>query len=273
MKLNVISLAILISACSPSINKRLTTGANPGGAALGDTINVLSYNIHHCNPPGTGTLINLDTIAGVIRKLNPDVVALQEVDVNTRRSGNINQAVLLGEKTAMQAYFFKAIDHDGGEYGIAILSKLEVSSFKQYPLPTIAETKGEPRILGTVTLKSKDGKELLFACTHLDAQSNSQNRLLQIREINSILKKNPFPVIIAGDLNASTGSEVINIFDEQFTRTCTTCAFTIPVKNPNKTIDFIGFAPSSKFKVEKHQVINETYASDHLPVNAKLILR
>ncbi|RZK47377.1 MAG: endonuclease, partial [Pedobacter sp.] len=44
---------------------------------------MLSYNIHHCNPPSAGTLIDVDTIAGVIRKLNPDLVALQEVDVKT----------------------------------------------------------------------------------------------------------------------------------------------------------------------------------------------
>lgn len=180
---------------------------------------------------------------------------------------------MLAEKTGMKSYFFKAIDHDGGEYGVAILTKLPVSSFKQYKLPTVAESKGEPRILATVNLKGKNGEELVFACTHLDAQSNPQNRLLQVREINSILRNSELPVIIAGDLNAPTGSEVINIFDETFTRTCTTCAFTIPVLNPNKTIDFIGYKPAGKFEVLKHEVINETYASDHLPVNVILKIR
>lgn len=237
------------------------------------TINVLTYNLHHCNPPTAGTTIDVDTIAGVIRKLNPDIVALQEVDVRTKRSGGIDQAAMLGEKTGMKPYFFKAIDHDGGEYGVAILSKLPVSEFRQYPLPTVPESKGEPRILATVILKGKDGKNLLFACTHLDAQSNPQNRLLQIKEIISVLKNTQLPVIIAGDLNAATGSEVINIFDENFKRTCDACAFTIPVTRPNKTIDFIGYAPASVFSVDKHEVINETYASNHLPVNAVLTIK
>jgi endonuclease/exonuclease/phosphatase family metal-dependent hydrolase len=266
-------ITVVFSSCSPKMNNGNNPGAETGVTTLPATLNVLSYNIHHCNPPGAGTLIDVDTIAGVIRKLNPDLVALQEVDVRTKRSGGVDQAALLGEKTGMKAYFFKAIDHDGGEYGVGILTKLPVSGFKQYKLPTVAESKGEPRILATITIKGRDGKDLIFACTHLDAQSNPQNRLLQIREISTILKENSLPVIIAGDLNAATGSEVINIFDETFTRTCSACAYTIPVKNPNKTIDFIGYKPADRFEVEKHEVINETYASDHLPVSVILKLK
>jgi endonuclease/exonuclease/phosphatase family metal-dependent hydrolase len=265
----VAMIIVCFSSCSPKINNS-NPGNQTGGITLPATLSILSYNIHHCNPPGAGTLIDVDTIAGVIRKLNPDLVALQEVDVRTKRSGGIDQANALGEKTGMKAYFFKAIDHDGGEYGVGILSKLPVSSFKQYKLPTVADSKGEPRVLATITVRGKDGNDLLFACTHLDAQSNPQNRLLQIREINTILKSSNLPVVIAGDLNAATGTEVINLFDEVFTRTCTNCAFTIPVLKPNKTIDFIGYNPATKFEVEKHEVINETYASDHLPVSVRL---
>jgi endonuclease/exonuclease/phosphatase family metal-dependent hydrolase len=288
MKTNILIAALFLLGCSPKMQQ--STGSNGAASSdpnvttsnkagistsrLGKELKVLSYNIHHCNPPSAGTTIDVDTIAGVIRKLNPDVVALQEVDVHTNRSGNtVNQAQVLGEKTGMNAYFFKAINHDGGEYGVAILSKIAVSDFKRYPLPTVAESKGEPRILATVTLKGANGKDILFACTHLDAQSNPQNRLLQVREITAILKNNPLPVIIAGDLNAATGSEVINIFDESFTRTCTDCAFTIPVLKPNKTIDFIGYTPASKFEVIDHEVVKETYASDHLPVNVKLKIK
>jgi endonuclease/exonuclease/phosphatase family metal-dependent hydrolase len=272
MKFLIIISALALMGCGVKVQNQDpgSSGAVPESKG---TINVLTYNLHHCNPPTAGAAIDVDTIAGVIRKVNPDIVALQEVDVKTKRSGGVDQAALLGEKTGMKSYFFKAIDHDGGEYGVAILSKLAVSEFRQYALPTVPESKGEPRILATVMVKLRDGSMILFACTHLDAQSNSQNRLLQIREITTILQKSKVPVIIAGDLNAATGSEVINIFDQSFKRSCEQCAFTIPVKNPNKTIDFIGYSPKSGFSVEKHEVINETYASDHLPVNAILRIK
>src|SRR5690348_2217023 len=85
------------------------------GSTTGDTLRIMTYNIHHCNPPTkskTGE-IEVDAIARVINSRHPDLVALQEVDVNTKRSGGIDQAAQLAAKTGMHAYFGKAIDHDG----------------------------------------------------------------------------------------------------------------------------------------------------------------
>ncbi|MFD2145783.1 endonuclease/exonuclease/phosphatase family protein [Mucilaginibacter antarcticus] len=118
-----------------------------GGSIAPKTIRVLSYNVRHCSPPATG-LIDIDATAAAIKKQNPDVVALQEIDVNTGRSGKlINQATELGKKTGMIAYFGKAIDHDGGEYGVAILSKHGLRDPKVYKLPTDESTKGEHRVV------------------------------------------------------------------------------------------------------------------------------
>lgn len=262
MKYCILVFISSLLACSPS--KTLSSAKNQSAE-----FTVLSYNIHHCNPPSKPGLIDLDSVAGVIRKENPDLVALQEVDVNTGRSGKIDEAALLAEKTGMKYKFYKAIDHDGGDYGLAILSKFDLASTQLYPLPTDAESKGEPRILATAIVKI-NGKQVLFACTHLDAQRDSKNRLMQIRKIRELLDSQKLPVIIAGDLNADPESEVIKIFDESFKRTCTNCGYTIPVVTPNKTIDFIGYKPGSDFEVVNHQVVNEHYASDHLPIKAVL---
>ena len=84
-----------------------------------------------------------------------------------------------------------------------------------------------------------------------------------------IVKQETLPVIIAGDFNAVPESDVVKQMDNYFTRTCLTgCPFTIPVINPNKTIDYIAYAPQNAFSVVAHEVINEQYASDHLPVKA-----
>ncbi|WP_350340251.1 hypothetical protein [Paraflavitalea speifideaquila] len=80
-------------------------------------------------------------------------------------------------------------------------------------------------------------------------------------------------VILAGDLNATAGGAVISTLDRHFTRTCVQdCGFTIPVENPSETIDFIAYRPSAGFTVLSHKVIDEKYASDHLPVMAILRL-
>lgn len=73
-------------------------------------------------------------------------------------------------------------------------------------------------------------------------------------------------MIIAGDFNAVPGSEVINILDTFLQRSCDDCAPTIPVKNPEKAIDFVAFRPGLDFEIISREVIPETYASDHLPV-------
>lgn len=237
------------------------------------SLRVLSYNIHHASPPSKPGVIDLDAIARVINELSPDLVALQEVDVHTGRSGPFNQAEELGKKTGMAAHFFKSIDYDGGQYGLAVLSKLPVIETDRFPLPRMDGNGGEPRILATATIQLSSKERLLFACTHLDAQKDSTNRLLQIKAIEGLLGDTLIPVVIAGDLNASPGSAVIKVLDDNFSRTCNPCEATVPANNPRRVIDFIAFTPARGFKVKQHRVIPENYASDHVPVMADLELK
>src|SRR5690606_32249863 len=116
------------------------------------TLKVLTYNIHHAAPPSRSQAIDLDAIAAVINEQNPDLVALQEVDAHTGRSGPFNQAEELGRKSGMTAHFFKSINYDGGEYGLAILSRLPVVDVNLYPLPRMEGNGGEPRILATAVI-------------------------------------------------------------------------------------------------------------------------
>jgi endonuclease/exonuclease/phosphatase family metal-dependent hydrolase len=246
------------------------THSGPVDATRDRVLKILCYNIHHASPPSKPDSIDLTAIAKVINDAKPDLVALQEVDVFTRRSGPYNQAEVLARKTGLKSYFFKAIDHDGGEYGVAILSRYPVTETKRYPLPTKEGSRGEPRVLGTAVISLPGDRKLIFASTHLDAQRDSVNRLLQINAIKTQLKNAVFPVIIAGDFNAAPGSEVIRVLDSHFKRTCNPCEFTIPVDVPRKAIDFIAFSPAEAFRVNEHRVISERYASDHLPVFAVL---
>ncbi|MCH5598200.1 endonuclease/exonuclease/phosphatase family protein [Niabella ginsengisoli] len=235
------------------------------------SIKIMSYNIHHCNPPSKPDFIDIDAVANAIKKENPDIVALQEVDVNTGRSGKVNEAAQLALKTGMKSFYFaKAIDHDGGDYGVAILSKYPLTETETHHLPMDTTTGGEPRVLATASVQLPGGKVITIGSTHLDAQKAHTNRLLQIKAINSITREKKQPMIIAGDFNAEENTEVIKTLDQQFKRTCGSCKPTIPVIKPKKAIDFIAYKPQNAFKVTKHEVINETYASDHLPVTSIL---
>lgn len=236
------------------------------------SIKVLSYNVHHCNPPSKEGLIDIKAIAKVIIASNADLVALQEVDVNTIRSGKgIHQARELGRLTGMQAYFTKTIDHEGGDYGVAVLSKLPILDSASYKLPMKEGSGGEPRGMSVIKVKVPDGKELLFASTHFDLKE--ANRSLQAEEIKRIFSDQDLPVVLAGDLNAVPESAPISTLNKVFKSTCPDqCPFTIPVTNPSRTIDYIMLRKPDQFQVVSHKVINETYASDHLPVLAEIML-
>lgn len=236
-------------------------------------IKVLCYNIHHANPPSRPDYIDLPAIARVINESKADLVALQEVDVNTDRSGKgIHQARELAKLTGMYSFFVKTIDHGGGDYGIAILSKFPVLDSASYKLPMKEGAGGEPRGVASITVMLPGGKKIIFASTHLDLKP--VNKSLHSVELNSIFKNQRYPVILAGDFNSTPESEVIKEMDTQFTRTCTQgCGFTIPEVNPNRTIDYIMYSKSAKIEVVSHQVIAEPYASDHLPVLAELRMK
>ncbi|MFA6276636.1 MAG: endonuclease/exonuclease/phosphatase family protein [Pedobacter sp.] len=232
------------------------------------TIKVLSYNIHHANPPSKPNLIDIDAVAKVIAAHNPDFVALQEVDVNTKRSGQqINEAQQLAAKLKMYYFFAKAIDYAGGDYGVAILSKYKILDSASYKLKSNPIGNPEARTLAIVKVKL-DNKEISFACTHLDAERDTVSRMLQIAQINKIVKKEKGLLFIAGDFNAEENTSVIKEFEKTFTKSCNNCEFTFPNIQPNKTIDYIGFKKNKRIVVTSHQVLNENYASDHLPIMA-----
>ncbi|MBB2149879.1 endonuclease/exonuclease/phosphatase family protein [Pedobacter gandavensis] len=231
------------------------------------TLKVMTYNIHHGNPPERPGVIDLPGIAAVIQQHTPDLVALQEIDKLTKRTGQVDQLKKLAELTGMYYFFSKGIDFEGGEYGVGILSKYPIKESNRYPLPSKAGLEAEARSLAVVQVSLANGKSLNFACTHLDL--NNEHRMLQVNEINRILGSKKGDVILAGDLNLTSTTPAMKLLEEHFTRSCTeNCAPTIPQDDPKEEIDFILLKKGSRMKVISHQVFPNIDASDHLPVMA-----
>jgi endonuclease/exonuclease/phosphatase family metal-dependent hydrolase len=231
------------------------------------TVRVLSYNIHHAE--GMDGRIDLDRIAKVILSVNPDAVALQEVDVKTARSGGVHQIEELARLTSMKWFFGKTIDHQGGDYGNAVLTKLPATFARNAPLPG-----KEPRALMEVTLDVAGAKVAFFA-THLDASREETARVAAAKAILKLAKgKNP--AILAGDLNAVPGSETITLLEAKsaWTRAGAPDILpTIPVKEPRRQIDFILYRPANRWRAVEIRVLDEPVASDHRPIFAVLELK
>lgn len=253
----------------------LAVGAAANGMA--QTIRVMTYNIHHANPPSKAkdSTIDLQAVANVIKTAKPDLVALQEIDVNNGRAGmTVDEAKELGRLTGMHYYFTRSIYYRGGAYGNALLSRFPVMDTMRYELPPQAGMKGEVRSLCVAKLQLPGNQQILFASTHLDQYRDESSRLLQAATIARIVKTFRLPFIIGGDFNATPDSRTIRLLDSVLTRTCMSgCPLTIPTENPVHTIDYIMYTPASKFETMDIKAINETYASDHLPVVANIRLR
>lgn len=255
--------SFLLAGCDSS-KDRIEPEPEPVEEAT--TVKVMTYNIWGAR---SGGIPGLQGLADVIKKADPDLVALQEVDKFTsRNSQNGDIAKELAELTDMEYYFVKAINVSGGEYGDAILSKLPIKETKGYRLTTTAELGGELRSVARITVE-RDGKEFYFISTHLDHLSNEANRIHQAKELNAIITDLDKPVILGGDLNARPDSETIGLLKQQLTMGCTNCQFTFPTSGANRTIDYLMYAPLNAIKVLNYQVFDyASKESDHFPVVA-----
>jgi len=200
-----LSLVILLGGCAKNTSP---TGKAP--------LRVMTYNIHHANPPSARVKIDVEAIARVINQEKPDLVALQEVDIHTERSGkNLDQARELARLTGMKSFFMKALDYQGGEYGIAVLSRYPIVDSAGYLLPRDPSLGGEDRAVASITVQLPGNKKVIFASTHLDLKES--NRLSQAKALIGHFLDSSLPMILGGDFNALAGSSVIDLFDGNFT--------------------------------------------------------
>lgn len=224
-------------------------------------IRVLSFNILH--GATTRNDFDLDKIASVIEKADPDLVALQEVDFKTRRAKDYDLATELGWRTNMAPVFGRAMKYDNGEYGEAVLSK---SSFVKTRNVVLPHSKGnEPRAALEVITVLPSGDTIAFIGTHFDHTKDEKDRIAQAQKINEVFSHNIYPTILAGDLNAVPASEPINILEEIWESSYDkdNPANTFPSGKPSAKIDYVMFLPESRWKVIETRIINDSIASDH----------
>ncbi|MDD3033182.1 MAG: endonuclease/exonuclease/phosphatase family protein [Bacteroidales bacterium] len=246
----------------------LNTLSASGFVAMAQEYRVLTYNVHHCNPPAQKGVIATDSIAAVIQKSGADIVLLQEVDYKSNRVQGADQPLELSRKSGLQYYrFFRAIDLPGGEYGVMILSRYPITSSTHYPLPAI--DKGEQRVIGIVEVKPEGEEEICVACTHLDLPKGI--REAQVAFIDSLLGKKE-RLIFGGDLNASPETPEIKFLLERYTSTSEIFQHTFPNINPEVCIDYIFTRKTKSTKILSHKVLENIPYSDHLPVVAEIRL-
>ena len=224
-----------------------------------NTLKLMSYNIKNAN--GMDNVCNFQRIANVINNASPDVVAIQEVDSMTNRSG---QKYVLGEiadRTQMHGYFAPAIDYDGGKYGIGLLTNQVPLRLQTLPLPGREEAR---------TLILAEFTDYIYCCTHMSL--TEEDRLKSLELVKAFTSSSTKPLFLAGDMNAEPESGFIKELQKDFQILSNPKQHTFPAPDPKETIDYIATLKQNAkgFAVISAKVINEPMASDHRPILVEL---
>jgi endonuclease/exonuclease/phosphatase family metal-dependent hydrolase len=177
---------------------------------VGREVRVLVYNIH-AGKDAAG-IDNLARVADLVRQTRADVVLLQEVDRGTRRSGGVDQPAVLASSTGFSVAFGKTLDYDGGEYGIAILSRWPIRNqdLNRLPVNPPQQRAGgsyEPRGAQRVIVRAPGG-DLALVNTHLDASRDDHYRRQESRTVLAIARAVGTPALVGGDFNSTPDSDV-----------------------------------------------------------------
>jgi endonuclease/exonuclease/phosphatase family metal-dependent hydrolase len=158
-----------------------------------------------------GAGVDLDLTLALLRRLDADLVALQEVDRDQPRNGRTDQARRLAEALAMTWVYAPTLlgppdgwrppepgrpDPGGPAYGIALLSRLPLDRVETLLLPQAG--RDEPRV-AIVAEPADAGRRLTVAGTHLSTVPGPN--LGQLRALQRHLDQAGGPRLLLGDLN------------------------------------------------------------------------
>lgn len=192
---------------------------------------IATFNILHGRTVGDD-VVDLDRLRTCVRDLDPDVLALQEVDLEQDRSGRSDLTAVAAEAMGAVAHRFVAaisgtpgatwMAATGSEqpgtaaYGIALLSRFPATNWQVVRLPRIPTrfpmylpgpnrvmvVDEEPRAAVIAQLDTPAGP-LSVANTHLSFVPGWNRR--QLRRLATDLRALPGPHLLTGDLNLNPG--------------------------------------------------------------------
>lgn len=226
-------------------------------------LNVMSYNIHV--GIGMDKKLDLARIAEVIRRHRIDLVGLQEVDRGVERTGRVDEIKELARLTGMDYAFAHNLDYQGGQYGVAVLSRFPILAIdhRRYANRRERERRGLIRVEVEV-----EGRRLNFVTTHLDYQF-LDGRVFETEQLLKALEDVRGPLIVAGDFNEEPPGGAYELmlkagFADGWTQ-ATAPGLTFPADKPTKRIDYV-FHRGLGDDVRTTAAVPETLASDHRPV-------
>lgn len=243
-------------------------------------LRVMTYNVHSCI--GMDGKVAPRRIARIISRYNPDIVALQEVDVGRETSQHIDQAIVLAAELNMDMHYHPVRCIEEEQFGNAILSRYPMRLIDASPLSTNVSplrsrmpAVGQARGALHVEIEFR-GAKFTMINTHLGV--TPEERRTQITDLlgEPRFSKDSKPIIVCGDFNATHKhyayqQTLKQMKDVQLQIESRIPQKTFPSRYPTMRIDHMFV--DEKVVVENVFVPSNQMtkvASDHLPLVADL---
>ena len=234
-----------------------------------ETLELMTYNIR------LGIETSLKSVADAILSLGvPDLLALQEIGVDWRMGERLDQPAALCMALALPFHAFAGAltDDDGGRFGVALLSRFPLRSVDVALLP---RERDEQRVALRICLDTEPAVWVMN--THLSV--HEPERIRQAAAVRRLALATTGPVIVMGDFNDASDSEVLNVLrgdppnglvlTDAFDATGLGPPETFSVARPHRRIDYVlsgrGLLPTGAARVAR-----EVTASDHFPLCARV---
>jgi endonuclease/exonuclease/phosphatase family metal-dependent hydrolase len=238
------------------------------------SVRLLIYNIRyatgtgpafHLPLPGAGYLRSnprvLAQITDFIKRQDPDVVGLIEVDTGSIRSGMVNQADFIARSLGHYSTY-------ECKYGVTSVNHLVPIVRKQANAFLAA-----PRVRGERFHYFDTGIKRLIIELELDdigiflvhLSLKYRHRQYQLRYLYDLVRKTSKPVIVAGDFNTYWGDHELYLFMQAAGLTSANAQGlpSYPSSSPRKELDFI--LHSEEIRVNRFEMPSVKF-SDHLPL-------
>jgi len=231
--------------------------------SMNSGIKVASYNTH--GGIGRDGHFVPKRIADVLKEMNADIIALQEVE---NRATGFDMLEYLKGETGFEAIAGPTLLRRGADYGNGLLTRFKVLSVKRIDL---CVPRCEPR--GAIDVELDCGATpMRVLATHLGLRPSE--RRIQIQRLLGVLENDrPLPTLLMGDINEwFLWGRPLRWMHRHFHRTASPRTF--PSGFPLFALDRVWVKPKGLLRsIEVHSTPLARKASDHLPLKAELNLR
>jgi endonuclease/exonuclease/phosphatase family metal-dependent hydrolase len=223
---------------------------------------VASYNIHKCR--GMDGRTRPDRILEVVKELDADLIALQEVDRRFGRRDGLLDLKAIEKDTGMRLLVQSDEPHGHGWHGNALLVRAEPRSYRRLRLRLPGF---EPRGAIVAELDLGEGEFRVIAA-HLGLLRQSR-----VDQASALLKAHremaPMPTILMGDFNEwRRRRSSLGILEPTFGSGVSPRSF--PSRRPIFALDrILGWPEGLVSDLAVHTSPVARMASDHLPLTAR----